>query len=97
MFGFAIWDAREEKLFLARDRVGIKPLYFARTERGFVFASEIKAILASGWVQPELNMDAVPNYLATGSAPRPQTMVPSKEEPRSHRRFRAPRRAGTLG
>ena len=73
MFGFAIWDAREEKLFLARDRVGIKPLYFARTERGFVFGSEIKVILASGWVKPELNTDAVPNYLATGSAPRPQT------------------------
>jgi asparagine synthase (glutamine-hydrolysing) len=54
MFGFAIWDSRRRSLFLARDRVGIKPLYFYSSKRSFVFASEIKAILADPEVRPEV-------------------------------------------
>lgn len=66
MFAFAIWDARKRQIFLARDRFGEKPLYLARSARGLVFASEIKAILA---VRPELrrpNRKAVFRYIARG-------------------------------
>lgn len=66
MFAFAIWDSRKGQLFLARDRFGEKPLYVARSPRGVVFASEMKAILA---VRPELrvpNRKAIFRYLSRG-------------------------------
>ena len=66
MFAIAIWDTRKRQLFLARDRFGEKPLFIARTPRGLVFASEMKAILA---VRPELrvaNRRAVFRYLSCG-------------------------------
>jgi len=66
MFAFALWDRERRQLLLARDRLGIKPLYYAITERHLLFASEIKAILASGFVQAALNERVIPEYLATG-------------------------------
>lgn len=64
MFAFAIWDDRKKTLFCARDRFGEKPFYYALTRDGsFVFASEIKAILASGLVDPVLNMESVAHFL----------------------------------
>ena len=65
MFAFAIWDGRRGKLFMARDRLGIKPLYYANTGEELLFASEIKAILAAGGIRPELNRAILPEYLAT--------------------------------
>ncbi len=65
MFAFAIWDSRREELFLARDHVGVKPLYYVHTDDGSLyFASEIKALLAARATAPQLNYDVLPDYLA---------------------------------
>lgn len=63
MFAFAIWDKKEKKLFVARDRYGIKPLYYCLTDKYFVFASEIKAIIASGLYQSQLDKEGLVEYL----------------------------------
>jgi asparagine synthase (glutamine-hydrolysing) len=65
MFAFAIWDRRARRLVLARDRLGIKPLYYWHDDRELVFASEIKAILAVLRRRPQLDREVLPEYLAT--------------------------------
>jgi asparagine synthase (glutamine-hydrolysing) len=70
MFGFAIWDKREEKLFLARDCAGKKPLFYTITEQGdFVFGSELKVLLKHGAVEKKINLAALDAYLAFGYVP----------------------------
>jgi asparagine synthase (glutamine-hydrolysing) len=64
MFAFAIWDDRNQELFLARDRFGEKPLFYARDGDALIFASEIKAILATGRVGAKLDPVSLDNYLA---------------------------------
>lgn len=63
-FAFAIWDEQEKKLFLARDRFGEKPLYIARAGDTLLFGSEIKALLATGLVKPEIDPTSLDNYLS---------------------------------
>ncbi|MCH8330413.1 MAG: asparagine synthase (glutamine-hydrolyzing) [Bacteroidetes bacterium] len=63
MFAFAIWDNTNQSLFAARDRFGEKPFYYAKIDDGFIFASEIKALLASGLIEPILDKKAVGHYL----------------------------------
>jgi asparagine synthase (glutamine-hydrolysing) len=74
MFAFAIWDFRARELFLARDPYGIKPLYYAQTQQGFVFASQVKAIMASGLVSPTGEPAGVAGFYLWGSVPEPWTL-----------------------
>src|SRR5436309_9068299 len=64
MFAFAVWDRVRGRLLLARDRLGIKPLYYACTGQALLFASEIKGILAAGILHPEFNEAILPEFLA---------------------------------
>lgn len=64
MFAFCILDSKKDILFLARDRLGVKPLYYTHQKGKFLFASEVKAILAVPEIKPLLNLSALPSYLA---------------------------------
>ena len=74
MFGFAIWDDATKKLFIVRDRIGIKPVYFTRNAGSFLFASEIKAILVDPSVPRAVEPSALNHYLSFMVAPAPLTM-----------------------
>jgi asparagine synthase (glutamine-hydrolysing) len=74
MFAFALWDEQERALFLVRDRVGIKPLYYAHQDESLVFASEVKSILASGLVKAELDRESLHQFLTFLWAPDPNTL-----------------------
>jgi asparagine synthase (glutamine-hydrolysing) len=63
MFALALWDRKERRLLLARDRYGVKPLYYARVGRTVVFASEVKGILAHGALTPSIDLDGIAEYL----------------------------------
>lgn len=76
MFAFAIWDASREELFLVRDRAGKKPLYYCVPRPGvFLFASEVRCLLASGLVEPRLDPRGVESYLANGFTISPVTII----------------------
>jgi asparagine synthase (glutamine-hydrolysing) len=104
MFGFAIYDRVENELFLARDRYGVKPLYYAYSGNYLVFGSEIKAILASGVLKAEMNPEVVVEYFTFQNVYRPDTLfkdiyslqpgeflrvIPGNNERTSPKRFHA--------
>lgn len=74
MFAFAIWDSVTSELFMARDPYGIKPLYYARTPSGLLFASQVKALLASGCVPQQREVAGLAGFYLSGSVPEPWTM-----------------------
>ena len=74
MFAFAIWDQNRRELFLARDRLGIKPLYYYWDQTQLIFASEIKSILQAPDVEREVNPQAVYHYIGYEFVPAPDTM-----------------------
>ncbi len=75
MFAFAIWDENAKTLFLARDRVGIKPLYYCLTDESLVFASEIKAILADPSIEPEIAPEMIDRFLTFLYVPGEETLL----------------------
>lgn len=75
MFAFALWDPARQMLLLARDRLGIKPLYYASLPGRFVFGSELRTVLASGLVARELDPTGLDSFLKFGAVQEPVTMV----------------------
>jgi len=111
MFAFAVWDAAEQRLILARDRFGKKPLYYWTSGSALVFASEIKGVLAHPGVSRDLDPAAIPSYLTFGYVPTPRTFfagiqslppghvltVDAGAPPRLERYWTPPRRERTSG
>jgi asparagine synthase (glutamine-hydrolysing) len=78
MFAFALWDERRQSLFLARDRLGVKPLYYAALPDGtWVFGSELKALLAHGGMTRQIDPRSVDDYFTLGYVPEPRTIFTS--------------------
>jgi asparagine synthase (glutamine-hydrolysing) len=86
MFAFALWDARRRRLLLARDRCGIKPLVYAETRGGLVFASELRALLALPWVPRDVDELGVVRYLYQSSVPGDASVIRGiRKLPPAHR------------
>ena len=75
MFAFLIWDIRKQRLFAARDRLGIKPLYWSMAGNDLILGSELKTLLASGLIEPTMNYQALHHYLTFYAVPPPLTML----------------------
>lgn len=73
MFGFSIWDKKRKRLFVARDRLGVKPMYYARHSQGVMYGSELKSILSTGKVEKQLRPEALLDYLTYYYIPGEQT------------------------
>jgi asparagine synthase (glutamine-hydrolysing) len=81
MFAFAIYNQAKDKVFMARDRLGIKPLYFHKTGNSLLFASSLPALLATGKIKPQISAQALHYYLTFHSVvPAPHTMVSGIEK-----------------
>ncbi len=75
MFAFAVYDKQEKKIFIARDRMGIKPLYYSFQNNTLIFASEIRALLQSGLIDKKINRDALVDYLQYQTVHAPNTII----------------------
>ena len=75
MFALALWDGQKQILLLARDPLGIKPLYYYADQQQFIFASEVRALLATGLIARKLSQKGIDSYLANGSVEAPVTII----------------------
>ncbi len=75
MFAFAIWDVIDGKLWCVRDRLGIKPFYYSAQPETLLFASEVRALLASGWFRAELDPLGLAGYVRFGAVPEPYSLI----------------------
>jgi len=75
MFAFAIWDVQQHRLFIARDPMGIKPLYYHLSDRYFIFSSEVRTLLGTGLVPRSIDSAGLVNYLTFGSLYDPNTLI----------------------
>lgn len=75
MFAFSIWDDWEKTYFLTRDPLGIKPLYYWQSGSTLVFASELRAVVASGLPAVKMSSNGLHGYLLTGSVPKSYTLI----------------------
>ena len=80
MFAFAIWDAKIQSLILVRDRLGIKPLYYLPLKNKFLFASEVRALLASGLSNTKINHSGLYHFLSFGHLKSPNTLIGNIQE-----------------
>ena len=80
MFAIALWDRRERRLVLARDRMGVKPLYYSLGPSGLAFASEVKSLIAGGLIEPALDPLGAELFLAHGFVPGPADAVRRRAE-----------------
>jgi asparagine synthase (glutamine-hydrolysing) len=85
MFAFALWDVQKRRLFMARDHLGQKPLFFCQKDGAFAFASEVKGILASGIIQPEIDMQGLWHYVSLRFMPDDHSLFQGiKKLPAAH-------------
>jgi asparagine synthase (glutamine-hydrolysing) len=75
MYAMAIWDEQEKELFIARDRMGIKPLYYSQAGDALIFSSEIRAVMESGLVKRKLDREALADYLRYQTVHAPSTII----------------------
>ena len=80
MFAFAVWDSEQDRLVLARDRLGIKPLFYAARPDGFYFGSEIKALLATGRIPLDLDLQAIDEFVTYTNIPCPRTIYAAMKQ-----------------
>lgn len=86
MFAFGLWDARKRRLLMARDHLGQKPLFFCQRDGGFAFASEVKSILASDIIKPEIDLQGLWHYVSLRFMPDDHSMFQGiKKLPAAHR------------
>lgn len=75
MFAFAIWDSRKRQLFMARDRIGIKPLFYTLLQKSLIFSSELKGLMSINKIKHDINYQSIYYYLKLKYVPEPQTMI----------------------
>ena len=75
MFAFAIWDVEKRSLFIARDRLGIKPLYVYDNNESIVFSSEIRSLMECSFVKKKIDKDSFVDYLRYNTVHAPKTII----------------------